>query len=214
GVLLLCWLPVSNLVFKTGIILAERALYPASIGAALLGAAVVAAAERWRPPAATALLVLLAGVGAAITVRDVPAWRDSRAVFEAMTTRNPESYRGWWYLAEERQSRGDRAGAYDALGESLQHFDLETKILHRAAQYALANADTARAIGWLDRALEVDVWGRRARTLRVMIAMRQGDLDVARRLLDAGLAFEPDQRTWQQWRAAIAAATTDSSSRR
>lgn len=213
GVTLLCWLPVSNLVFKSGIILAERALYPASIGAALLAAAALAALERWRPQAATAALVLVAGVGSAVTLRDIPAWRDSRAVFEAMTTRNPESYRGWWYLAEERQSRGDRAGAYFALGESLRHFDLETKILHRAAQYALANADTARAIGWLDRALEVDVWGRRARTLRVMIAMRQGDLEVARRLLDAGLAFEPDQRTWQQWRAAIAAATSDSSTR-
>jgi tetratricopeptide (TPR) repeat protein len=211
-VTLFCWLPVSNLIIKSGIILAERALYPASVGAALVLAAAIAAVDRWRPQAASAVLVLLAGVGAAVTMRDLPAWRDSRAVFEAMTTRNPESYRAWWYLAEERQSRGDRAGAYDALGESLRHFDLETKILHRAAQYALANADTARAITWLDRALEIDVWGRRARTLRVMIAMRQGDLDVARRLLDAGLAFEPDQRTWQQWRAAIAAATTDPSS--
>lgn len=195
------WFPVSNLLLKTGVILAERTLYAASIGMALGAGAAYAALARWRPPAATAALVVWAGLGAALTWRDLPAWRDSRAVFEAMVARNPASYKAWWYLAQERLSRGDQAGAYEGFRRSLADFDLETKVLHAGAQQAIIARDTAQAIRWLDRALEIDAGGRRSRTLRVMLAMKTGDTTVARRLLDEGLAREPDQVQWREWRS-------------
>jgi hypothetical protein len=215
-IVLACWFPVSNLLLKTGVVVAERTLYAPSIGMALLAAVAFHALAQWRPPAAPAALALWAGLAGAITWRDVPMWRDSRAVFEAMTTRNPASYKAWWYLGQERLWRGDQAGALECFRQSLAQFDLETKILHAGAQMAVIQRDTAQAITWLDRSLAIDRHGRRSRTLRVMLAMRRQDAATALRLLDEGLAMEPDQQMWQAMRRDVAAwpaAKTPSSAR-
>jgi protein O-mannosyl-transferase len=203
-IIMACWLPVSNLLLKTGVFVAERTLYAPSIGLALLVAVAWVRLEAWRPAAAPVALALWAGPAGAITWRDVPQWRDSRAVFEAMVTRNPTSYKAWWYLGQELLWRGDQTGALEAYRQSLAQFDLETKILHAGAQMAVIQRDTAQAIAWLDRSLAIDRHGRRSRTLRVMLAMRQQDKTTALRLLDEGLAMEPDQQMWQAMRRDIA----------
>ena len=202
-IMVVAWFPVSNLLLRTGVIVAERTLYAPSIGLALGAGVLVGVLAAWRPAAPTALLAGWGALSTAIVLRDVQAWRDSMTVFEAMVDRNPTSYKAWWYHGQERWYRGDTKGAFESFRQSMSQFDLETRMLHAGAQTALTQGDTTQAIAWLDRALVIDDHGRRARTLRVLIAMRRQDKATALRLLDAGLAFEPDQQTWAAMRRDI-----------
>ncbi len=204
-IMVVAWLPVSNLVLRTGVIVAERTLYSPSIGLALGAGVLAGVLGAWRPAAPTALLVGWGALATATVLRDVPAWRDSMTIFETMTARNPDSYKAWWYLGQARRVDDDVPGAYAAMRESLARFDLETRILHAGAQVAMQQGDTAQAVRWLDQSLAIDPNGRRSRTLRVMVAMRRQDKAAALRLLDEGLAREPDQEIWARMRQDIRA---------
>lgn len=202
-IMLVAWLPVSNLILRTGVIVAERTLYAPSIGMAVGAGVLVGLLAAWRPAAPAALLVGWGALSVAFVLGDVRQWRDSMQLFEAMVDRNPASYKAWWYLGQERRVRGDVPGAYTAMREALTQFDLETRMLHAGAQVAMQQGDTAQAVQWLDRSLAIDANGRRSRTLRVMIAMRRQDKATALQLLDDGLAREPDQEIWQKMRRDI-----------
>jgi hypothetical protein len=198
------FLPVANLLFPTGIVLAERTLYAPSIGIALaIGAAASVIGTRW-PAAPVAVLGVWAGVAGSLTAREAERWHDSRRVFETMTQRNPSSYLGWWYLGMERTREGDSRGGLDAFAQSIADFDADPRVLFAGAQRAIVVGDTTRALLWLDRAIDVSPADRRARAARINLALVRGDTTRARRLLDDGLAREPDQRIWQQQRARLA----------
>ena len=84
--------PVSNVLFPSGVVLAERTLYLASVGTCLVAGI---AAERFlltKPvmvAAATASVVLAFGVR---TWTRTPAWRDDRAYVLTLLADHPESY--------------------------------------------------------------------------------------------------------------------------
>lgn len=89
-------LPVSNLLFPTGILLAERTLYLPSVGAALAAAGVVAALPAHLSRARS---LLLAGAGALLllaalgrTVSRNPTWMSSYTVLNTLALEHPESY--------------------------------------------------------------------------------------------------------------------------
>ena len=75
-------LPVSNLVFVSGIVMAERALYLPSVAAAGLVAAVIARFDSRRSVLCigASVLVLLFAVRSALRA---PVWSDERTLFEA-----------------------------------------------------------------------------------------------------------------------------------
>jgi hypothetical protein len=99
--------PVSNVFVASGVLLAERTLYLASVGACL---AVGAVAERYlviRPvmvAAATASIVVAFGVR---TWTRTPVWHDDRTYLLALLADHPESYEA--HLAAGRALRGANA---------------------------------------------------------------------------------------------------------
>lgn len=104
--------PVSNLLFPTGVVLAERTLYLPSAGLSFIVSWLwtrIAALPRARAWAAAygGVLVLFA----ALTLARNPDWRDSAAVFNTLRRDHPESHLAHWVLAADFVRRGDPAGA-------------------------------------------------------------------------------------------------------
>lgn len=95
--LALALLPVSNLLFPIGVVLAERNLYLPSVGLAFvfppLVAAVARAPRRGARVLATAAAAVLLALGAARTWARTPDWRSSRTILYAMMEAHPEI---WW----------------------------------------------------------------------------------------------------------------------
>ena len=116
----IAWLPVSNLLFKSGVLIAERTLFLPSFGVALaLGACVTPLYEALQP-LRVARMAIAAFVGTALclgamrTLDRIPAWEDNAAVFAEMTVDTPTNARAWSALAEYYNMVG-RAGAADSM---------------------------------------------------------------------------------------------------
>ncbi len=198
-------LPVSNLIFRAGVVLAERTLYTPSIGIVLLLAsafALVPAAGVVRRVALAGTGVIL-GVAAAISARDVPVWDRTATAVHAFVTRNPDSYAGWMFQGNVHVLRAQRDSAIIAYERGLALFDRDHRLVHAAAIQELAAGDTARAEHWLEHALARWPASRRSRTVLVRLRVAQGKGDEAAALIDAGLALEPDQRGWTALRDSL-----------
>jgi hypothetical protein len=107
GMIPIALVPVSNVLFPSGVVLAERTLYLASVGACL---AAGAGAERFllqRPAAiaaAAASLVIAFGVR---TWTRTPVWHDDRSYVLALLANHPQSYEG--HLVAGRVFKGANA---------------------------------------------------------------------------------------------------------
>jgi hypothetical protein len=91
GWIAIAFLPVSNLLFSTGVLLAERTLYLPSAGLAMAAGATLARLPDSRLRLIIPLLVLAGGIRSAVRV---PVWRDDFAVTQSIIVDSPESYRG------------------------------------------------------------------------------------------------------------------------
>ena len=124
--------PTSNLVFLTGVLLAERTLYLPSVGFVAGVAWLVASFHRTRPVAAIALAVLCLGSMSYRTVLRNPTWRDNLTVFSTMVAEHPESGRAQWVAGDLHYRHGrDAEGmiAYRrAIGMVGGHYTLVVEI--------------------------------------------------------------------------------------
>jgi len=197
------FLPVSNLVLHTGVVLADRTLYSPSVGIALLAAGVLAAhaARRWsiawsagRVGVALALMI----VGGEDCLRTIPVWHDNVSVFTAMRDRAPTSYRGYYLLGKERRTGGPSADAQRDYVTAIALFGGDPGLLYDAGVNALTLGDTSDALTWLTAAVRRNPGQRRARTSLALLHLRRADRDEARALLRDGLAMEPDQHLWRR----------------
>jgi hypothetical protein len=103
--------PVSNVVFLSGVILAERTLYLPTVGLAAATGWLVVRTYRDRPRAALTLALLALVLGAVRTWTRNPAWRDNKAVFDTMLAEVPHSGKSQWvigdgFLAQGQVSQG------------------------------------------------------------------------------------------------------------
>lgn len=104
-------LPVANLLFLSGVILAERTLYLPSVGFCLgAGWALGLLFGRRARPAlvlATVAFLLLGGR----TWTRTPSWENTATLFGALVAEHPEAGRGQWVLADvyRQQGRPDAA---------------------------------------------------------------------------------------------------------
>jgi hypothetical protein len=131
-------LPVSNLPFATGVLLAERSLYLPSVGIAMAVAAVAEIVRLGAPlrlRAAVAVLVALVAAGAARTWVRNPVWEDTNTVIDSMIRDHPANYRAQWAMAQIRMARGDTAAA-------LAHLQLSVLMVpgHHSARVTYGNA--------------------------------------------------------------------------
>ncbi len=115
-------LPVSNLPFPIGTIMAERVLYLPSLGWCLLfGVAVATLAGRrgWSLVTVSAFVLLLLGYGTRTVIRNRD-WRGNPELFAAAARSSPNSALAQSHLGNILLQRGDLAGARQALERSLQ----------------------------------------------------------------------------------------------
>jgi len=154
-------LPVANLLFPIGVLIAERTLYLPSVGFAL---ALGALAPRFPArPLAVALgaIVLLGGLRSAVRV---PAWKDNQAATLSLISDAPESYRTWDYAGWQflMAGRADRA---------LEAFLRSGRIYPKDHRVALAAADASLS---LDRPALADSLFRHADSIcdRCVVAYR------------------------------------------
>lgn len=109
-------LPVSNLLFPIGVLLAERTLYLPSVAVAIAGAHAWDALRAREPGSIRTLTVAAALLIGAFGLRSAlrnPAWRDSAAWARTLFIEHPESYRAQWEAAQVSMGQGDTAAAVD-----------------------------------------------------------------------------------------------------
>ncbi|HEV2670342.1 MAG TPA: hypothetical protein VGU74_04575 [Gemmatimonadales bacterium] len=199
GLAALSYLPTSNLLFPSGVILAERNLYLAvAVPAAMLGvAAAWLEAKRGLRPAIVAIGVLAAACGTRSLVR-LPAWRDNRAQLLTLLEEHPESYRAHASAAAVSAGLGDTAGArrqYEA-ADSLFAGDPYLTAAH--AIFLLDRGDTAGAAPLVARlrtpaesAPNRAVW-----RARFLFELRRGDRKGATVMADSAKRYYPSDSAW------------------
>ena len=137
GWIAIAFLPVANLFFPTGVLVAERTLYLPSVGLALaVGAWLRQIPSRWY----WSTLGCVAVLGAVRTILRVPVWKNSRTVALSVLDDSPNSFSGparmiGIYLAEHQPAK-----ALDAFRQSTAIFD-------RVPPVFLQGADAAFAVG-------------------------------------------------------------------
>ena len=131
GIFAVVILPVSNLLFPIGAILAERVLYLPSLGFCLvLGFAVttLAARPRWGLLAVGAFGLLLLAYGARTVIRNWD-WRSNATLFTAAARTSPNSADAHAYLGDVLWGRGDLPGARREFERSLEIYAGYSKAL-------------------------------------------------------------------------------------
>ncbi len=153
----LAWLPTSNLLFPTGIVLAERTLYFASAGFALVAAAAFEGLEGSR---LRGLAPWLAGAGiVAFAYRSaiqVPVWKSNRDLVLWGLETHPESYREHQAAARALVRAGDLAGAQRQYDLAIELYPLDYYTLDEAASAVLDGGRPRLALGYLRRAERLD----------------------------------------------------------
>ena len=150
-------LPTANLLFPTGIVLAERTLYLATTGVALAAAggfAYLAAKAGVRGAVLAAACVVLAY--GARTVTQIPVWRDNRTLALWGLEVHPEAYRTHQAAARALVRLGDLPAALRQYAVSIELYPLDYYNLTEAAAAALDAGRVGLALDYLRRAESLD----------------------------------------------------------
>jgi len=145
-------LPVSNLVVRADILLAERTLYLPSVGFSLVVAGLVpevrarleGRALRWAGALAVGVILFYSGR----TVVRNPTWESTATAVNNLALQHPESYRGLVVWARIQESRGDLEAAAGSMEEALN-------LVPDNYQLTVTAADFFARTGATDRALEL-----------------------------------------------------------
>ncbi len=146
-------LPVSNLLFSIGVLVAERTLYLPSFAIAIgVAAAFAAAPSTMLSPRSPQLLsgglVMLCLLFTIRTVTRIPAWRTTAAVFDAQLQDGPDSFRAQWNIAR-REARARRVGsALAAYTHTITLWPHRRTLLRESHLYAQRARDPAVAL-WI-----------------------------------------------------------------
>jgi tetratricopeptide (TPR) repeat protein len=199
-------LPVSNLFFPIGVIVAERTLYLPAVALSFGAAALLL---RWPalPPlrqrlAAAALAAVLAVFAVRSIVR-VPEWDSTDRIMLALVRDRPDAFRGQWHMARMARAAGDDQGALRSYGEALELWPHRQRMVFEAIGFA---AEVRR----LDYAAELAGyaarrWPESADAHRFLVAttLDAGDTAAARRYLREGLRVAPADEAMLRMRDAI-----------
>lgn len=149
GWIAIAFLPVSNLLFSSGVLLAERTLYLPSVGLALAAGAALARLPARRFRIVLALLVLAGGIRSAFRT---PVWHDDFSVTQSILQDSPESYRGPARMAALYQSHRQPDRALAALRIASRTYDRDPSLFIAGADAALTLGQSRLADSLLARA--------------------------------------------------------------
>jgi len=133
------YLPSSNLLFTSGVVLAERTLYfPAVAPALAAGWLMVGAARRQRLTVAIPAAAIVAAAFAVRTITRVPVWGNSRRVVIETVVEHPEDFLAHAWLGDVLLVTGDSTRALAHYLVALELYDGYTFLAVRVGRLALA----------------------------------------------------------------------------
>lgn len=152
--------PVSNILFPTGIILAERTLFLPSIGVSLMvawgaGMAAIHLSARARAVLSVGAAAVLLAAGVKSAMRQ-PAWRDTDTILSQTVQDAPRSYRAHLVLGKALLQQGDRGAAMESFAEAGRLWAHDPRPFEELGQLLRSEGNCAEAIGVLRRAVEAD----------------------------------------------------------
>jgi hypothetical protein len=186
-------LPVSNLILPTGILLAERTLYLASVGTVLAVAGLAASASDWMASrlgarvllTAVAVVVLL---GAARSVTRAPVWRDNERLLRRVAIEAPDNYRAHRTLALDLKRRGRLEDATREFRRSIALWGHDPTVYEDLAILLHIQGREAEATTVLNEGLGIDPSRPVLRAKLYYIHARHGNWIAARAIAAAGVA--------------------------
>lgn len=183
--------PTSNLLFVSGVVLAERSLYLAVLAPALVLAWLVAGSEPRVRAAATAAVLVVLGALTVRTVMRVPFWRDTRTVVIEGFISHPESFSAHVRLARALEQTGDVQGAIAQYMTATAIYDGYSFIPVRAARLALASGRLSLARELADFAATRDPRHPAVARLRADVLLRAGEPDSGLAVLRDAIDAQP-----------------------
>lgn len=151
----LAWLPISNLFFFIGTLMAERLLYLPSAGFCLAAAALLAAARGRLRNLATGLLAVLLLLGSARTMARNRVWHDDGSFAFATATDAPTSAKAQFNLGVFLEEHGDPRSAAAAYGRAAQLAPAWADAQFNRAGALAKSGEAAEAVAAYRRALEL-----------------------------------------------------------
>jgi hypothetical protein len=130
-------LPVTNLLFPTGVLLAERTLYLPSVGLAFVAAGIVSWAARERRESLGMLVLTIGLLCGGFVVRTVlrnPSWMSSFTVMTTLGEEHPESFRAIWARAQGLSAVGEHEQAIGYYQTALELVPDEYNLLVEGAR--------------------------------------------------------------------------------
>jgi len=196
GLALLSYLPTANLLFPSGVTLAERNLYLAVALPAVLVGSVAAwfAVQRGVRPAAFATAILVVAAGARSLAR-LPAWRDNRSQLLTLLIDHPESYRAHAAAAAVLAGLRDTAGARREYRTADSLFSGDPYLDGAHAIFLIGIGDTAAALPLIARRENTNVGARMTRRARFLLARARNQTGLARAIADSAKAL-PGEASW------------------
>lgn len=188
-----CLFPVtysvtSNLLFPTGVLIAERTLFLPSLAVSVLAGMGYERLHRRQPRAGWAartliLVLLVAGIGRSASRQG--DWADSLTVFSTMVTDSPNNGRGHVVIGQLFLNFGDTTRAASHLRAA---YALHPGYGVMYADYLQRTGDCARALPLADSLLALFPGEEYARLIRVACLMAFRRLSAARREAADGVA--------------------------
>lgn len=193
----LAYLPTANLLYPSGVVLAERNLYlPVLLVAAAAGLGTSWGLQRWTPrrvgPAA--VLVILA-LGARTAWR-LPAWRSNKTLVLTTLTEHPESYVAHEWAAAVMAGVGDTATARREYARADSLFSGDPHLDAARAYFLIGLGDTAGAAPLVTRARRVIADDPFALRSQFLLYLARGDRASAVALADSVRGRFPVDSSW------------------
>jgi hypothetical protein len=205
-VAVLSYAPTSNLIFVSGVMLAERNLYLAVLAPGAVAGWLVS--RQWHRPERRAVVAALVALMAAYTLRTIdriPAWKDSLTLVLEELVAQPGNYHTRVLLSDFLADRGDTAGA---IAERLVAADLypeQPMPRVEAAQLAIESDRPLLGLQQAEIAMGLDVDDPRIDEVYIRALLANGMTDAA---VTAGLAgagrFPGSTDVLQAYAAALA----------
>jgi hypothetical protein len=193
--------PVSNILFPTGILLAERTLLLPSASVAILAGLVAGASlSDTRPGIVRGIAGIVCGAvliaGAVRSSLRQGIWRDNRTFFARMIQDAPGSYRAFSVYGSYLALEGDLDAAAREFQRSAELFPQDPKMLEEYGQVLRREHRCGEALPILGRALELDSSRPVARSRLYFCLMEVGDTTAAQAVASEGVrlglaTFEP-----------------------
>lgn len=188
------WLVVAgsvaaNVVFPTGVVLAERLLYLPSVGAALAVGALWERLPRHRAvwPATALVLALLA----ARSIARIPVWRTPERFLAARVVDAPRSYRTHWNLGARAFDRGDNVTGERELLAAARIWPEDASLLEVIGFHYLSAGALAQADRFSTAAYTIDTLNSGAASQAILARFRAGAVDSAASLARLALRRDP-----------------------